>query len=436
MQVSVEKSSALERRLRIQVPGEQFQKKIDARLRELGKQVRIKGFRPGRVPFKVLQQRYGPSVRQEILAQEVQSSLAEAIQNQAIRPAAAPVLEGEPDFSAEGHLEYTATVAVLPDIEPIDIGGLEIERPEAEVLEEDVEDMLETLRDQRQTWSEVERPVTDGDQVTIEYTAETEQGRVPEQGHQRVAVIVGQSGFQELEQAVTGMEKGSEKETEMNFPEAYRDQSLAGHKAKVSLTVTEVQESDRPEVDESFIKSFGIESGSMDEMVGEIRKNLERELQQARASLLKVRLAECLLAGHESLELPEALVREEAANLQRQMANNMGVEAEGQNLEPFMDAAGKRVKSGLLLSEIARQNNIMVDGARVRTTIKSMADTYEQPQEVIRLYYNDERLLRSVENAVLEEQVVDWVMEKAKVTDVPMSFKDVINAASRGGQAA
>ncbi len=436
MQVSVEKSSALERRLRIQVPGEQFQKKIDARLRELGKQVRIKGFRPGRVPFKVLQQRYGPSVKQEILAQEVQSSLAEAIQNQAIRPAAAPVLEGEPDFSAEGHLEYTATVAVLPDIEPIDIGGLEIERPEAEVLEEDVEDMLETLRDQRQTWSEVERPVTDGDQVTIEYTAETEQGRVPEQGHQRVAVIVGQSGFQELEQAVTGMEKGSEKETEMNFPEAYRDQSLAGHRAKVSLTVTEVQESDRPEVDESFIKSFGIESGSMDEMVGEIRKNLERELQQARASLLKVRLAECLLAGHESLELPEALVREEAANLQRQMASNMGVEADGQNLEPFMDAAGKRVKSGLLLSEIARQNSIMVDGARVRATIESMADTYEQPQEVIRLYYNDERLLRSVENAVLEEQVVDWVMEKAKVTDVPMSFKDVINAASRGGQAA
>ena len=189
-------------------------------------------------------------------------------------------------------------------------------------------------------------------------------------------------------------------------------------------------------VDESFIKSFGIESGSMDEMVGEIRKNLERELQQARASLLKVRLAECLLAGHESLELPEALVREEAANLQRQMASNMGVEADGQNLEPFMDAAGKRVKSGLLLSEIARQNSIMVDGARVRATIESMADTYEQPQEVIRLYYNDERLLRSVENAVLEEQVVDWVMEKAKVTDVPMSFKDVINAASRGGQAA
>ena len=189
-------------------------------------------------------------------------------------------------------------------------------------------------------------------------------------------------------------------------------------------------------MDESFIKSFGIESGSMDEMVGEIRKNLERELQQARASLLKVRLAECLLAGHESLELPKALVREEAANLQRQMASNMGVEADGQNLEPFMDAARKRVKSGLLLSEIARQNSIMVDGARVRATIESMADTYEQPQEVIRLYYNDERLLRSVENAVLEEQVVDWVMEKAKVTDVPMSFKDVINAASRGGQAA
>ncbi len=435
MQVSVEKSSALQRKLTVQVPGDGLQKKIDARLRELGKQVKIKGFRPGRVPFKVLQQRYGKSVQQEIVAQEVQSSLAQALQQESLRPASSPVLESEPSLQSGGDLEFTASIEVFPEVAAIDTASIEIKKPTAQVTESDVGNMLDTLRAQRQTWTDLEQPGTAGQQVTVEYAADTDAGRVPESGKQRISVVMGQSGFDDLEKAVAKLGPGEETTAKLKFPDEYQDAKLAGQKVKTELGVIKVQQAVLPEVDAEFIKSFGIASGELDELNSEIRSNLERELKQATMSYLKVQLVDKLLKMHPDMEVPEGMVRDEAANLQRQAASRMGIEAEKQELEPFMGIARNRVKSGLLLSEIARQNSIMVDGARVRQAIETVADTYEQPQEVVRLYYSEQRLLSAVENSVLEEQVVDWVLEQAKVTEESMNFNDVINAASRGGQA-
>ena len=434
MQVSVEKSSALQRKLTVQVPGGELQKKIDARLREIGKQVKIKGFRPGRIPFKVLQQRYGKSVEQEIVAQEVQSSLAEAIEQESLRPASNPVLEGSPDMQPGGDLEYTASIEVMPEVGDIDATAIEIERPEAEVSDADVDNMLDTLRAQRQTWNDLEQPAQDGQQVTIEYVAETSAGRVPEKGHQRVSIVLGESGFDQLEKAVAKIGPGEEAEADIEFPESYQDPGLAGQAAKVQFKVVKVQEAIKPEVDGAFIQSFGVESGQLDDLKTEIRNNLERELSQATKAFLKGQVVEQLLGMHSNLEAPAGMVREEAASMQQHAASRMGIEADGENLEPFMGMADKRIRSGILLSEIARQNHILVDGARVREAIETVADTYEQPQEVVRLYYSEQRLLRSVESSVLEEQVVDWVLEKAKVKDKSMGFNDVINAASSGGQ--
>lgn len=435
MQVSVEKSSALQRKLTVQVPGDGLQKKIDARLRELGKQVKIKGFRPGRVPFKVLQQRYGKSVQQEIVAQEVQSSLAQALQQESLRPASSPVLESEPSLQSGGDLEFTASIEVFPEVAAIDTASIEIKKPTAQVTESDVGNMLDTLRAQRQTWTDLEQPGTAGQQVTVEYAADTDAGRVPESGKQRISVVMGQSGFDDLEKAVAKLGPGEQTTAKLKFPDEYQDAKLAGQKVKTELGVIKVQQAVLPEVDAEFIKSFGIASGELDELNSEIRSNLERELKQATMSYLKVQLVDKLLKMHPDMEVPEGMVRDEAANLQRQAASRMGIEAEKQELEPFMGIARNRVKSGLLLSEIARQNSIMVDGARVRQAIETVADTYEQPQEVVRLYYSEQRLLSAVENSVLEEQVVDWVLEQAKVTEESMNFNDVINAASRGGQA-
>jgi trigger factor len=434
MQVSIEKSGTLERKLTVQVPGDELQKKIDARLRELGKQVKIKGFRPGRIPFKVLKQRYGQSVHQEIVAQAVQSSMAEAIEKEHLRPASNPVLEGTPDLETGGDLKYTASIEVYPEIDAIDAPGIKLDRPETEVSDQDVDDMLQTLREQRQTWTDTDKAPVDGDQVTLEYVAETETGRVPEQGKQRLAVVMGSSVFAEMEKALSGVEAGEEKKTRLRFPDEYGEKSLAGQEASVEFSVVSIQERHLPEIDEEFIRSFAVESGEIDDLRNEVRNNLERELAQAMKSFLKSQLVERLLEMHSDFEVPESIVREEAASLASRAAARFGGEPDLENLDPFMDSARNRVRCGLLLAELARQNNIMIDGARVRQAIETVAETYEQPREVVQLYYSDQRLLKAVENSVIEEQVVDWVMDQAKVTSKPMGFQEVISAAAAAGQ--
>ena len=434
MQVTVEKSSALQRRLTVQVPGEEVQKKIDARLREIGKTAKLKGFRPGRIPMKVLKQRYGPSVRHEIVTQTMQSSLYEALQQEALRPATSPVIESVPELKSAEDLEFTATIEVYPELDKIDTSSIAIKKPNTEVAEDDIDDMLQTLREQRQSWNTVERKPADGDQVVIEYVADTGTDRVPEQGKQRLALVLGTSGFKILEQAVSGLEAGGETTVKLKFPEEYGDQALAGKSASVELTVVSVQERHIPEIDEDFIKSFAIESGDMDELRTEVRGNLERELKTATTAFLKTQLLEQLVAMNPDLEVPLGIVREEAEGLLKRDAQRQGIEPDPAKLDAYLDKARYRVKCGLLLGELGRQNNLLIDGARVRQAIETVADTYEQPREVVQMYYNNPELLKAVEVSVLEEQVVDWVMDHAKVNPEPMAFKDVINAAAQARQ--
>ena len=433
MQVSIEETGALERRLKVQVPASEVQQQIDARLREIGKQVRIKGFRPGRIPFSVLRQRYGGQVRKEVVAKTVQETLAEAIQQQELRPVTQPRLDQAPDPSSDGDLEYVATVEIFPELETIDVAALQLTRPDAEVTEEDVDEMVETLREQRREWKPVERAPREGDQVLIEYVAELDSGRVPAAGHHRLALVLGESGFDALESALDGMQPGEEKGVDLEFPEGYREEELAGKSGKVELKLVEVQEGVLPEVDEAFVRSFGLESGEVDELRSEVRANLERELRQASISYNKLQLLQALVTEHPDLEVPESLVQREAATLQSRAARNAPEGQQAPGPEAFMDEARQRVKGGMLISEIAMQNGIHLDGARVRSAIETLASTYEQPAEVMQMYYNDQRLLQAVENAVLEEQVVDWVMDHAKVTPEPMKFRDVIAHASRKG---
>lgn len=436
MQVTVEKSTALERKLTVQVPGAALQQQIESRLRELGKQVKIRGFRPGRIPMNVLQQRYGKSVQQEVMMQAMQTSLQEAIEQESLRPASSPVIVDEPSMPPGGDLEYTASIEVFPEIPSIDASTIEIGRPDAEVSEQDIDEMIVTLQRQRQTWTDLERPAAKDEQVVIEYVAHLGEERVPEKGKHRVHIAIGHSGFEALESAVGKLAPGEDTRLELTFPEGYREARLAGQKADVEVSVIKVQQASLPEVDEAFIQSFGIESGSLDDLRSEVRSNLERELKQATTSYLKVQLVDRLLDMHADLEVPEALARDEAVHLYQRGAGQDAPQPSREQLQPLMELARRRVKSGLLLGELARQNHIMVDGARVRKAIESVAETYEQPQEVVRLYYSEQNLLKSVENTVLEEQVVDWVLDHARVKEQAMSMNDVITAASRGGQPA
>jgi trigger factor len=434
MEVTVEKSSALQRRLTVTVPSAQLREKMDSRLREIGKQVKIKGFRPGRIPPKVIKQRYGKSVQQEIVAELVQTSVFDAIEKESIRPASNPVIESLPDLAGEGDLQFTATVEVYPDIPQIDTAELEINRPETEVTEADVDDMLETLRSQRQTWHDVEGPAGDGHQVTVEYVAETSNGKVPEQGKQRLAVQIGMSGFDALEKELLGMQPGETKQIKLTFPADYGERQLAGQKADVSFEVKQVQRVELPEINDEFIRSFAVESGELEDLRSEVRNNLERELAQATKSYLKHQLVRALLSTHGELEVPDSIVKQELDSMRKRAAHAQGSDPESIPAEALAKPAEQRVRSGLLMAELARQNNIVIDGARVRQAVETIAETYEQPREVVQMYYGNQQALQSVENLVLEEQVVDWVVDHAKVADKPMSFKEVIGAAAAAGQ--
>jgi trigger factor len=431
MQVSVENTGGLERRLTVHVPESEIRDKVDSKLKELTKQVKLKGFRPGRVPMSVVKQRYGKQVRQDIVNETMQTSLQQAIQEESLRPASMPRVDSPPEGLDKGDLDFTAVIEVYPELETIDVANLEINRPETEVNDEDVDEMLETLREQRKEWSPVERTAQPGDQVLIEYVAETDEGRVPAEGKQRLSVIIGESGFEGLEKVVAEITAGEERNVELEFPESYREPALAGNNARVDLQVISVSEGKLPEVDENFITSFGVTDGTLEILQQEIRGNLERELAQATTSMVKMRLIDELVKSMPDLEVPLSIVRSEARNMAAQALSSQDVEPDESIIELFMERARGRVRGGLLLGELAQQNGIRIDGSKVREAIQTIASTYEQPAEVMQMYYGNQQLLQQVENVVLEEQVVDWALENAKVTSQKMTFQEVIGGAEK-----
>jgi len=434
MQVSVENTGGLQRRLTVQVPGQEIQEQVESKLKELSKSVRIKGFRPGKVPLSVVRQRYGKQVRLDIVNETMQRSLQQAIRDEELRPASTPQVDVQPERLKAGDLEFSALIEVYPEIDPIDVGAIDIERPEANITDQDVEDMLQTLREQRKSWDAVERKAQAGDRVLFEYAAETEEGRVPGEGTQRLAVIIGESGFEALEAALAGLDANQTGNFELAFPENFREPKLAGKTAKTDITLNSVSEAKLPEVDEEFIKSFGIEDGQLETLKEEIRGNLARELKQATNTLLKARLVDALLEVRSDLEVPDSIVRREATGMAAQATRSQDKQPDPAIVEAFMETARGRVKAGLLMGELARQNKIRIDAGKVREAIETVANTYEQPAEVMQLYYGNQRLMEQVESSVLEEQVVDWVLENAKVTPKAMKFQDVINSATQAAQ--
>ncbi|MCH8057369.1 MAG: trigger factor [Proteobacteria bacterium] len=431
MQVSVENTGGLERRLTIHVPESEIKDKVDSKLKELTKQVRIKGFRPGRVPMSVVKQRFGKKVRQDIVNETMQTSLRQAIQEESLRPASIPRVDSPPEGLDKGDLDFTAVIEVYPELATIDVSNLEINRPETEVSDEDVDEMLQTLREQRKEWNLVERTAQAGDQVVIEFVAETDEGRVPAQGKQRLTIIMGESGFDDLDSAIAEIPAGEEKKVELEFPQSYREPSLAGNQARVELQVVSVSAGSLPEVDEDFIKGFGVADGLHESMRQEIRGNLERELAQAIKSMMKTRLIDELVKTMPELEVPSSIVRDEARRMAAQALSSPATEPDEAVVKAFMEIAEGRVRGGLLMGELAQQNDIQIEPARVREAIEIIANTYEEPAEIMQMYYGNQQLLQQVEIAVLDEQVVDWVLKNAKVTSQKMTFQEVLSRAPK-----
>lgn len=428
MHVSVETIGSLGRKLSVSVPAERLESAVGHRLRELSRTVRLNGFRPGKVPVKVIEQRFGQQVRSEVYSDVVRDSFGEALRQQNLQPV------GQPEITAEGapaeEIRYTATFEVAPDFGPIDVSALEIQRLVAQVEESDIDTMIETLRQQRRSWNVVERAAAEGDLVNVENFALVEGARFPAEGVERGATVVGsQMLFPAIEQAVVGMRAGEEKLVEVAFPADWRVPELAGKTAQVSVKVVKVSEPHLPAVDEAFIKSFGVKSGTLEQFREEVRSNLARELKGALSARLRVEVAKKLVAAYAHVELPPRLVEAEARAMAAQAAEN--ARRQGQAVgevdhAPFMEAARNRVAAGLLVGEVARQNELRLDPKRVNEAIALIASTYEDPQQVVDLYRNDPNLMQGLQARVMEEQVIDWIAERARATEVAMSFTDAL----------
>lgn len=430
MQVSVENLSKLERKMTVSVPSDRLQATVQERLREMGRSVRLKGFRPGKVPAKVIEQRYGRQIRSEALGQLLRDSFNEAVTQERLRPAVPPSITttGNPE---SGEITYTATFEVMPEIGTIDVSGLKIAKPVAKVEEGDIDTMIETLRLQRRSWNPVERAAQEGDLVMFESVADTDLGRVPVEGVERAGTIIGSNAlFAQLEQGLIGMKTGEEKEFDATAPADYRVAALAGKTAKFKVKAMRVSAPHLPVLDAEFIQSFGISGTDIDSFRREVRSNLERELKGTLMARLKASVVDKLVAQHGDMEFPARMIEAEAKDLARQAEQQ--AKAQGQkdaqalSHEAFLPLAKKRVAAAVLLGELARQNNIRLDQGRVNEMLSTIASTYEEPQQVIELYRNDPQLMQGLQGRVVEDQVIDWIADHAHVATEQLSFNEVM----------
>ena len=421
MQVSIENVGKLGRKLTVRLPAQELEDKVRSRIQETGRSARLKGFRPGKVPTKVIEQRFGRQIRGEVLSEMIGSSYQEAITREKLRPAVQPAIQttGTP---TNGEIEYTATFEVMPEIGKIDISGLEISKPTSSVTDADIDTMIETLRMQRRTFQPVERAAQAGDMVLFEYAAEAGGARHPATGFDRVGTLVGSGAFvPEVENALVGHKAGDDFTVDAAFPANFREPLIAGKTAKVEIKIVRVQEPHMPPVDEAFAASFGIKDGGLARFREDVRANLERELKGVLMGRLKAITAEKLVDAYPEIDLPQAMIENDARGLARQ-SNAQGDDAFVQ----FLPAARRRVAAGFLLAELGRQNEVRLDSRRVSEALASIASTYEEPEKVVELYTRDPQLMQGLQSRVMEDQVVEWVAEHAKLTEQPLSFNEVM----------
>lgn len=427
MQVSIESTGSLERKMTVRVPVERIDTEVQKRLRSMSKRIKMDGFRPGKVPLKLVQQRYGSEVYQDVVGEVMQSSFREAVLQEQLSPAGSPQIELN-SLHEEGELEYVATFEIYPQIELKPLSELAFERLLAEVTDADVGRMIETLRKQRRSWEPVDRVAADGDQVVMDFHG-SHDGKPFEGGSaQDYAVVLGEGRLIEsFETQLKGLSAGDEKTLDVAFPEDYQAKDLAGQTVQFEVKVKQVNTSSLPEVDEEFAKAFGIGDGSLESLRTEVRANMERELKQALKERLKSNVMDALHKANE-VELPTSLVKDEIKRMRAQVGEAMSAEARA-NLpdELFSEQAQRRVALGLIIGELVRAENIELDPTRVDETLDGLAAGYEEPDQVVRYYRGNRDAMASIEALVLEDQVVDHVVAEARITDKTQTFDEIMN---------
>ncbi|MEC8804453.1 MAG: trigger factor [Pseudomonadota bacterium] len=438
MQISVETTEGLERKLTIAIPVDRVDTAVNARLQEAAQTIRLNGFRQGKVPLKVVKNKFGKGVRQEVVGELMNQTYFEAIAQESLKPAGQPRIE--PTSIDEGKdVEFVAVFEVYPEIELPNFAAIKAERLVAEVSENDIDEMIETLRKQRQTWVPVERAAADGDMVNIDYVGK--KGGEEFQGGKAAGqnlVLGSERMIPGFENGVIGKIAGDEFSLKLKFPDEYHSVELAGAEVEFELKLNTVSEQSLPEVNEDFFKSFGVEEGGIEAFREEVTNNMQREMKTASRNKLKTTLMDALISDME-VTIPAALMSNEINQLKHQTVQQMGG---GQGFDPqnmpddlFKEQAKRRVTLGLVLGEVISQQNIQADAGKVRAAVEELAATYESPEEVVKWYYSNEEQLKGIESSVLEDEVFDYIIEQAEVSDKEVSYQEVIQPESQGGDA-
>lgn len=431
MQVSVETTNGLERKITVAIDEERISSVVDGRLQDMTKTVKVKGFRPGKVPLKIVKQQYAEQVRQEVVGDVLQSTLYEAISQEKLNPAGQPRVDSIKSDPGQG-MEYTALFEVYPEIKLGDLSKETIEKPTAEVTDADIAEMLETVRGQHKEWVEVDRKAKNGDQLNINFKGKIDGEFFPGGEANDMPIELGSGRMiKGFEEGLIGAKAGDDIELNVTFPDDYHATELAGKAAQFDTHVNKVEEAQLPELNDDFAKKLGIKDASVENMQKEIKSSMQVELGQRLNTQMKSSAMDALINAHD-FDVPKSLVAEESEAIKNNMLENMkqqGMSAEQApqlDASMFADQAVRRVKLGLIMSEIVKAEKIEADEERVKKKVEEIAAPYDQPQQVIDWYMGDKQRLAEVRALVTEEQIVDWAMEKAKVVDKSMSFKDVM----------
>lgn len=429
MQVSVESGEGLEKRLLVDLPAERVTAVMDKKLKDLARHVRLDGFRPGKVPLRTIKQRFGEQVRQETYGALIEETLYEAASQQKLTPAGNPQIEVR-DGTEEGGFSYTAVFEVMPEVALADLSGQSVTRPVAEVGEADVDEMIEKLRRQRTVWRDVERAAQDGDTVHISFKGMIGGEAFDGGSAENVPLVLGSgSMIPGFESGLLGAAAGDERTLEVRFPDDYRATHLAGKDATFEVKVLKVAEPQLPAVDEEFVKAFGVEDGSVASLRADVEKNMRHELRQRLQGMVKERVLDALIAAN-PLDVPKALVNQEAERMKQQMVQDMQQRGQRSGVDlpasVFADQARRRVHLGLLVAEVIAAQQLKADESALRSTVSEFAESYENPQEVVDYYLQDGNARKSIENLVLENSVVEWALSQMQVTDENRSFAEIM----------
>lgn len=430
MQVSVETTSALERRMTVGIPATKIDSAVESKLTETAKRVRIDGFRPGKVPLREVRRRFGKAIREEVIGELVSNSFYEAMNEQSLNPAGYPSIERTKDAPGED-FEFVATFEVYPEIQLQGLSNISVVRPVADIQESDVDGMIERLREQRANFVDVERAAQDGDQVVIDFVG-TKDGEAFQGGSAENSKLVLGSGqmIPGFEDGLVGATKGEERVLALTFPEDYHAPELKGQAVQFAVTVNAVQEKQLPEVNEEFIKAFVGKDADMAGFRSEIRLNMERELKNAIKNRIKKQVMDGVLEQNGDVQVPKALIDSEIDRQRQQMVQQFGGGANfdfrSLPAELFEKQATRSVKLALLLGEVIKQREIKSDATRVHAAIEELAQPYENPQQVVGWYYENKQVLQQVEAMVLEDQVVDVLLEQAQLSDQAMPYEEAV----------